>query len=188
MDLRRIAVIGTSCSGKTTLAGTLAQRLGVPHIELDALHWQPGWVETPVDAFRAAVGAATKQERWVSDGNYSKVRDIVWGRATMLIWLDYPFPTVLWRALHRTLRRSLSGEELYNGNRESLRMAFLSRDSILLWVVTSYWRRRRLHPELFALPEHAHLEVVVLKNPSEVDGFVRSLPEVGAQAEAASTT
>jgi adenylate kinase family enzyme len=123
MDLRRVAVVGTSCAGKTTFAAVLAAQLQAPHIELDALHWRPGWVRARPEAFRQAVAAATSADRWVSDGNYSVVRDLVWGRATALVWLDYSFPTVLRRALHRTARRALLREELYSGNRESFRKA-----------------------------------------------------------------
>ena len=162
MNLRRVAVVGTSCSGKTTFAATLAAQLRVPHIELDALHWRPGWVPAPRDAFRAAVSEAVAADCWISDGNYSAVRDLVWGRATAVIWLDYPFATVLRRALYRTARRALLREELYSGNRESFRKALLSRDSILLWVVTSYGRLWREYPELFRQAAFAHLDVMVL--------------------------
>jgi adenylate kinase family enzyme/ActR/RegA family two-component response regulator len=173
MDLRRVAVVGTSCSGKTTFAAALASRLQVPHIELDALHWRPGWVPAPREAFRQAVAAATSADRWVSDGNYGGVRDVVWGRATAVIWLDYPFATVLRRALYRTARRVLLREQLYSGNRETFRRAFLSRDSILWWVVTTWGRRRREYPELFEQAASAHLEVVVLGSPRDADSFLR---------------
>ena len=172
MDLRRVAVVGTSCSGKTTFAAALAAGLQVPHIELDALHWRPGWVPAPRDEFRAAVAAATSAERWVSDGNYSAVRDLVWGRATAVIWLDYPFATVLRRALYRTARRVLLREELYSGNRESFRKALLCRDSILWWVVTTWRRRRREYRELFEQGAFAHLESAALANPREADRFL----------------
>jgi adenylate kinase family enzyme len=178
MDLRRVAVVGTSCAGKTTLAAALAAQLQVPHIELDALHWRADWVPAPQDIFRQAVAAATSAERWVSDGNYAVVRDLVWGRATAVIWLDYPFATVLWRALYRTLRRALLREELYSGNRESFRKALLSRDSILWWVVTTWARRRREYPMLLEQPAFAHLEVIALKSPREADLFLRR--EAGA--------
>ena len=91
MDLRRVAVVGTSCAGKTTFAAALAAQLQVPHIELDALHWRAGWVPAPGEVFRQAVATAVAAERWVSDGNYGVVRDLVWGRATAVVWLDYPF-------------------------------------------------------------------------------------------------
>jgi hypothetical protein len=67
----------------------------------------------------------------------------VWPRATSIVWLNLRFATVFARALRRTMRRSLTGEELYAGNRESLGRAFLSRESILLWVLQTYGRRRR---------------------------------------------
>jgi adenylate kinase family enzyme len=165
MDLRRVAVVGTSCSGKTTFAAALAAGLQALHIELDALHWRADWVPAPREDFRKAVASATSAERWVSDGNYSVVRDLVWGRATALIWLDYPFTTVLRRALYRTARRALLREELYSGNRETFSRALLSRDSILWWVVTTWGRRRRDYPELFERGAFAHLEVLTLDNP-----------------------
>lgn len=173
MDLRRVAVIGTSCSGKTTFAAALAARRQAEHIELDALHWRPNWVEAPLAAFRADVAAAVAAEHWVCDGNYSKVRDLVWGRATMVIWLNYPFPIVAWRALYRTMRRALLREELFSGNRESLKMAFFSRDSILLWVVTTHRRRLEEYPQLFERPEFAHLPIVELARPAQATRFLQ---------------
>lgn len=180
MDLRRVAVVGTSGSGKTTFAATLAAKLQAPHVELDALHWRPNWIEAPREEFRAAVAAATAADRWVSDGNYSIVRDLVWGRATAVIWLNYRFPTVMGRALWRTVHRSLSREELYSGNRESLSSAFLSRDSILLWVVTSYRRNRRRYTALFEDAAFAHLDRLELRRPSEATRFVAHLPAARA--------
>jgi adenylate kinase family enzyme len=175
MDLRRVAVIGTSCSGKTTFAAALAARLQAPHIELDALHWRADWIPAPRENFRQAVAAATAADRWVSDGNYSMVRDLVWRRATTVIWLDYPFPTVLSRALYRTMRRALLREELYSGNRETLRKAFLSRDSILWWVLTTYRRGRREFPGLFEQPDFAHLETIAFRRPRDAEAFLRGI-------------
>jgi len=159
-NLSRVAIIGTSCSGKTTLARTIADILDVPHIELDSLYWQPNWSPRPIEEFRQLTRAAIAAERWVLDGNYSKVRDIAWGRATTLIWLNYPFYVVLWRALSRTVRRVLFQQQLYANNRETFKQAFLSKDSILVWVITTYHRRRREYPILFKQPEYAQLEVI----------------------------
>jgi adenylate kinase family enzyme len=89
--MQRISVIGATGSGKTTVARRTAEALGVPHIELDALHWEPDWEEAPLEVFRERVSDAIQGERWVVDGNYSKVRDMVWGRADTVLWLDYPF-------------------------------------------------------------------------------------------------
>ena len=93
-----INVVGTSAVGKTTLARALAALLGVPHVELDALHWEPNWTEAPDEMLRERV-ARDRRRRWVVDGNYSKVRDLVWERVEAVVWLDLPLRTVLWRTL-----------------------------------------------------------------------------------------
>ena len=125
-EMARVVVIGSSCVGKTTFAQALARVLSSPHIELDALYWQPNWTPRPPEEFRKLVEQELSQGCWVTDGNYSVVRDLVWSRATTVIWLNYGFPLVLWRALTRTARRVLTQEELFSGNRESLRMALFS--------------------------------------------------------------
>jgi adenylate kinase family enzyme len=170
--LARVAVVGTSCSGKSTLARLLATELNVPHIELDSKYWGPNW--TPVDSleFRRRVDELTLQPRWICDGNYRVVRDLVWQRADTIVWLNYSFPLVFGRALRRTLRRCMSKSPLFSGNRESLRQSFFSRDSILLWVLRTHWTHRRDYPEQFADGRHAHLEVVELRRPADAKRLV----------------
>ena len=119
--MKRIAIVGTTGSGKTTLARRVAQRCLISHIELDALQWEPNWTPAEPQGFRDRVTAALSGDRWVVDGNYSAVRDIVWAKADTVVFLDYPFGLVLRRLLWRTWRRSLHREELWNGNRETFR-------------------------------------------------------------------
>lgn len=165
--MQRVAVIGTSCSGKTTFATHLASILRVKHIELDTLYWLPNWVPRSTDDFRSLTTEAVSAERWVADGNYGSVRDIVWSRATALIWLNYSFPVVVSRALRRTTRRVIDKQALFSGNRETFRKAFLSRDSILWWVVQTHRRLRKEYPIVFQEPQHQHLHVFVLNTPRE---------------------
>ena len=173
--MERVVVVGTSCSGKTTLARQLSQGLGLPHIELDAIHWQSGWRPRPVGEVRRMVSAAAAAERWVMDGNYSAVRDIVWGRATAVVWLNYPFRVVLWRTLSRTTRRVITREELFSGNREGFRQSFLSRDSIILWAITSHWRVRREYRRILDSGDFPHLWVIELGSPAEAEALVARL-------------
>lgn len=169
---RRILVAGVTGVGKTTLAAALARRLRIPHIELDALNWGPQWTPAPVDRFRAGVAAAVQQEGWVVDGNYSSVRDLVLARADTVVWLDYRFAVIFWQLLRRTIRRSLSGEELWAGNRESLRISFCSRDSLLLWAIRIYYRRRRQYTALMADPAYAHIRFIHLRSPRALRGWL----------------
>jgi adenylate kinase family enzyme len=147
---RRINVVGTSSVGKTTLAAALAELLQVPHVELDALHWEPNWTEAPTLVLRDRVRDAIAGAEWVVNGNYALVRDLVWARAETVVWLDLPLRTVLWRYLRRTTRRVAGREILWSGNRERLSTHLFSRDSLLWWIVTTYRRRRREYPPLLA--------------------------------------
>lgn len=168
-------VLGTTGSGKTTLAARLARRLEVPHIELDALNWGPGWTERAPETFRAMLLEATAGEGWVTDGNYGKARAVLWPRAQAVIWLDYPAPLIFARLFRRTCRRVFGRDELWNGNRETFRAAFLSRDSLFVWFFRTYARRRRELPALLARPEYAHLEVYRLRSPRETERWLRDL-------------
>ncbi|WP_412028308.1 adenylate kinase [Deinococcus yunweiensis] len=170
--MQRVIVIGTTGSGKTTLARALADHLGVPHGEQDAWNHQPGWQAAPTEQFRAQVAAFTAGERWVMDGNYAKARDLGWARADTLVWLDYPGLVVFWRVLSRTVRRVVTRQELWNGNRETLRGA-LNADSPVPWFFRTHWRRRRETPALAAT--FPNLTVVRLRSPAQARAWLVAL-------------
>jgi len=173
--MNRVVVIGTTGAGKSTLAERLARRLGGDFVDLDALHWEPNWTAAPVELFRQRVETALTGECWAVAGNYSATRDIVWGRADTLVWLDYPLPLILWRILRRTIRRVATREELWNGNREHLRAQFASRDSLFYFAVTTHRPRRRKIAAALAQPEYAHLVVWPFRWPGALARWERSL-------------
>lgn len=167
----RITVVGASGNGKSTVARALAERLGLPYVELDALNHGPNWTEASDEDFQYAVEAATADGRWVVDGNYQrKLGDYVLERADTAVWLDQPLRIVLWRLWLRTQRRIRRREELWSGNRESWRGALVGRDSLFAWTIRSHFRNRRALPkELARFPE---LRVVRLRSPREVARFL----------------
>ena len=142
----RIRVVGAAGSGKTTTAAALAARLGIPHLELDAVHWLPDWQERDADEFRAMVLEFAAAPRWVMDGNYTgRLGDGVDHLVDTYVWLDLPRWRVTLAVLVRSLRRGITGEELWGtGNRERL-PSLLKRepiDNILLWSWTQHDRYR----------------------------------------------
>jgi adenylate kinase family enzyme len=147
---QRVVVIGVTGSGKTTFARGVADSIGAPCVELDALHWEPGWQAAPPETFLARVAAATAGERWVADGNYSRAQGLLWPRAEAIVWLDYPFHVVFPRLLWRQFSRLATGQTVCNGNRESLRTLLFSRDSLLLWQWQTFPKYRREFPPALA--------------------------------------
>ena len=100
--MRRVSVVGTSGVGKSTFAALLASRLGCPFLELDSVYHQADWVPLATDLFRDRVADFAAGSHWVIDGNYSKVRDVVWSRAGTVVWLDLPRRVVMRRLVWRT--------------------------------------------------------------------------------------
>ena len=174
MPRRRIVIYGVTGSGKTTLGRHLAAGLGLRHVELDSLFHGPGWTPTPPEEFRAKVAAAlaASPEGWVVDGNYSVVRPFVLEQADTVVWLRLPWRVSYWRMLKRTFRRWARKEELWNGNRESLRTQFFDKDSLLLWGIKHH--RQSVEGTRRALQEVPHqAEVFELRSARQVEELVR---------------
>ena len=169
--MKKVAVVtSASGSGGTTVGRQLAHRLGLPFHELDALFWKPGWVESTAEELHAAVEPIVATDAWVIDGSYqSKIGQLVLGSADVVVWLDLPLRVWLPRLVARTFRRARSGEVLWDGNRESLRKAFLSRDSLILFTLRHFLARRRTYPVRFV-----DYDVVRLRSQAEIDRFLRS--------------
>jgi adenylate kinase family enzyme len=170
--VKRVAVIGSaSGNGKTTFGRALAERLGVPFVEMDALNHGPNWTEATAQELRAKVEPIVATDGWVVDGAYmGKLDHLVVGSADMVVWLDLPVWVWLPRLLRRTVGRAARREELWNGNRESFRMSFLSRDSVIWFALQNNWRRKREY-----VSRLAPYNVVRLRTQDEVDRFLRDL-------------
>ena len=171
---RRVSIQGISGSGKTTLGRTLAGRLGVPYVETDALVHGPGWSETPDAELRALLEPVVAGAGWVIDNDYRrKIGTYVLEHADTVVWLDLPLRICLARLWRRTSGRIRTGEELWNGNRESWRGAFWGRESLFVWAIRKHVSQRLAIPELLGRPELQHLRVVRLRTPAAVEGWLR---------------
>jgi adenylate kinase family enzyme len=140
-DARRILVYGVTGSGKSTMAGRLAELTGIPATSVDDTTWSPGWVPMPPEEQIARFDELTTAERWILDSAYGTWRGLVLERADLVVALDYPRWLSLARLLRRTGARVVDGRLVCNGNRETLRTT-LARDGILAWHVKSFARKR----------------------------------------------
>src|SRR3954454_388155 len=169
--MRRVQIEGVSGSGKTTTGRVLAGRLGVPYVELDALHHGPGWVEATADELQAKVRPLVAPDAWVIDGSYrGKLGTVVVERADTVVWLDLPIRVWLPRLAWRTLRRMVTGEELWDGNRERVRNLF-ERPNIFGWAFRRHFEGRRSFAAVVAARRTTQL--VRLRSPREVREFLQ---------------
>ncbi|MER7010963.1 hypothetical protein ABT324_05990 [Saccharopolyspora sp. NPDC000359] len=176
--VQRVSVVGCSGSGKSTVARRLSNILGVPHVELDALHWGPDWSAASSDDLSEKVRQATAADTWIVDGNYqSKIGTLVWERADTVVWVNPPKRTVMWRSLTRTIRRVVTREELWSGNRENWRglMFWRGEDSILWWAWTSYARVQQRYESAMLAPANKHLAFHRLRSSAEVKRFLEAV-------------
>ena len=141
MDGVRIVIVGTSGSGKTTVARQAAQRLGVTPVELDSIRHRENWYELPDGEFRESIAGIVAGDRWVIDGNYSFTWDITMPRATQVVWLDLPRSVVMTQVIWRSLCRAALRLELWNGNRETF-SSWLRADHPIRWAWATHHDRQ----------------------------------------------
>lgn len=169
---RRVAVAGTSGTGKTTLARSIGARLGLPMTEIDALFHGPGW--QPRASFESDVEAVVSGPEWVIEWQYRIVRGRIADRADTLVWLDLPVRVTMWRVVRRTVVRRLRRTELWNGNTEPPLWTFLTdHDHIVRWAWAHRHTLRGRIPEVAA--DRPGLHVVRLRSQREVDRWMAGL-------------
>lgn len=181
---RRIHILGNSCSGKSTLAAELAELLGVPLVELDALNWLPNWVAlnaTDPTRLEARIRDATRGDGWVLAGSYETFcRSVAWPRLDTIVWLDMPLWRLLPRVLLRSWRRWRTRELLWGTNYERFwpQLAIWRKeDSLIWWIVTQQRPKRRRMLSHMADPECAHIRFIRLRSPAEVREYLRHVHE-----------
>ena len=171
--MRRILVGGSSGAGKTTMAKALAQRLTIPHIEVDGLFHGPGWVPRP--EFVADIDSLTSEPAWVIDHDYAAARHLVWSRIDTFVWLDYSRAVCEWRVIRRSVPRALLRRELWNGNRERFFAMFSDPEHPVRWSWTHHAGKRADFQARVSQPEHVHLTVVRLRRPREARDWLRTV-------------
>lgn len=170
---KKVLIIGTSGSGKTTFGRELSKILKIPSTELDNLFWLPHWQKREEHDFLHLLKNKSASEQWIFCGNYTQHLQTIRAQADMIIWLDMPLLTCLWRSLKRSLQRIIDKKPCCNGNYETLGR-LVGKDSILLWVWNSYSRRKKAYEIVFS-NNQSNQQLIRLRNNQEIKEFLASL-------------
>ena len=165
---RRIAVVGCSGGGKTTLSRALGDRLGLPVIPLDLYFWQPGWVEPEVEDWRRRLAVLAAQPAWVMDGTFMSTIDAKLAAADLVIDIDLPRPLCLYRVVLRWIRFwGRTRPDMAPGCPEKVDWDFVS----YIWSF-----RKSQRPRLEQAEAAAGKRVIRLRSTVEIDQFLAGLP------------
>lgn len=171
--MKKIIIIGTTGSGKSTFAALLSKKLGYDHINLDQLFWKPNWQWSLDEEFHQKIRSSICIDNWIIDGNYTKTHSLTWSQADTIIWIDLPFWLTFYQCFTRALKRALSDKELWEGtgNKESLGR-ILSKDSILLWLIKTYKTNKRKYEVKMSDPRFSHITFYRLKSRKAIRKFL----------------
>lgn len=171
--MKRVMIIGFSGSGKSTLARRIAGLLGCEPTHMDKLHWLPNWAERSNDEEVELLSPILKREKWVVDGNYSKV--LFEGRmflADTIIFLDFNRFLCFWRIIKRRIMYNASTRpDMTEGCAEKLDFEFLK------WVLSDGRKNRdKYYEDLQMIREQMpDKKIYILKRPNEVKQFLSEI-------------
>lgn len=172
--MKKINIIGTCGSGKSTFGKKLAAKINAPYIELDLLFWKPNWTWTEDEEFFEKIKKELSVDTWVLDGNYTRSQPIKWESVDTVIWIDLPFLLNFYQVLKRVFIRAFSKKELWpgTGNVETLGKAFFTRDSILWWMLKTYKKNKVKYEKVFQDEQYSHINFIRLSSRREIQNFL----------------
>lgn len=168
--MQRVLVIGSGGAGKTRFAQALALKSGLPLIHLDALFWQPGWVEPANGQWISTIEKLIAAPRWIMDGNYGGTMATRIAACDTVIFLDMPTYVCLWRVVKRRFaHQGRARAEMPDDCHERLSWRFLG------WIAS--YRQSKRPGILSALSRlRADQRAVVLGSPHQVAHFLETVP------------
>lgn len=179
--MHKIALFGPPATGKSTIAKELSARLGIPHTDLDEVLFTPAGA-LPLEEFRRQAARVTAQDEWVVEGNFSKLADVVWHRADILVWLDFPLPLIVYRIVLRSLRQLLGRDNSAQAQRLTWSKAFFARRSLLRTAVRKYRANRPRYLLQVAETQARGVTVVRLHSGREATQWLAGLSPARARA------
>jgi len=163
-------VIGVSSGvGKSTFSKELGSILDIPVYHLDALYWEPNWIEASLEKFSKAQQEIVEREQWITDGNYSHTFKIRTQAADTIIYLELPLSVCLYRVVKRWIMNiGKTRPDMAEGCKEKIDWDFIK------FISTTYYPRKRKIAQLFQhiQASKARKNIITLKSKQEIQVYL----------------
>jgi adenylate kinase family enzyme len=169
--LERILIIGGNGCGKTTLAQTLASKLGLPLIHLDMLYWRDNWVNAPKDEFDYLLLKELSKPKWIIDGNMNRTIPLRLKYCDTVIYMDFSRTICVYGAIKRVFKN-------YGKSRLDMGGYCPEKfDKEKIEFIKSIWKYDKANRKRFydMLNNESTVHKIVLKNRRQVNMFLRRL-------------
>jgi adenylate kinase family enzyme len=165
-NIKKIALIGISGSGKSIYSRRLGKVLNLPLIHMDKLFWKGNWREIPEKEYLIAHQAEANKPSWIIEGYIDEKMSIRLKNADLILYLDYSGIRCAWRVVKRWLtHRSQSRPELPKEAFERIGPSFL-------WMVL---RRRERKDIERALEQSDNMKIIRFKSPHQAEVYLQSI-------------
>ncbi len=161
----RISIVGGSGSGKSTLCNILSKELDLPAIHLDAINYEPNWVEIDKTERDNIILSKAQDDKWVIDGNYNKTLKERFDKADLIIWLDYSTLKQLHGILKRYFTTRNSERPEIPGCKERLESEFIK------YVLT--YNKKKRPVILDYLKDVPKEKVLIFKHQKDLNAWLK---------------
>lgn len=153
------------------MAVRLASSLAVPHVEIDALAYDPQRAPVAFEALEACFGSAIESDGWVVEGMHRDQLRSALLVADTFVWVDLTRARVAVNLLRRSVWLLASRRERH-GRRVTLSSMVRDEMPFIRKTVRRHGDRKKYGEQFLADAAERGLTVAHLRTPGEVSDFL----------------
>lgn len=164
---QRIYILGTSASGKSTLAEILSEKLNVPVYHLDDIFWYKKYSRKRNEKKRdEMISKIIGKKRWIIEGVYGSWTEKGIKKSDLVIWLDFPFRILSLRILRRFLKEKNKKTD------ENWKNIFRLIKYVKKYKKGDHGSSYKSHKTLI---DEYKVNTVIIKNKKQLNNFLRTM-------------